>query len=130
MSAIRSKIFAYALWSLIEEDKRPTDEVARRFFSFLESNHVLHLVPATVRHLERMHEAYRTQHTLYIRMAHRPDADLVEAIRLHMDVPEDSPVIVEEDSNVVGGFVGRYGETVYDASIQKQLSLLRSVLLK
>ncbi len=129
MTALRSKTLARALWSLMEDDKQSSNDVARQFFRFVEINHISHMVPGVVRHLERMSATKRAESTLDIRTAHPISKGLIDAIRARMNVPEDALIDVEEDTALVGGFVGKYGKTIYDASMQKQLLLLRNKLL-
>ena len=129
MSAPRSKMLAQALQSLVVEDQQSSPEVARRFSTFLGSHGLLYMLPAVVRHLERIHEADREKRTLHISTAHPISSNSIESIRKRMEVSADAYISVEEDPDVIGGFIGRFGEMIYDASIRRQISLLREKLI-
>ena len=129
MSILRSKLFAQALFSLIIDDKRDTLGVARQFIAFLDTNKLFHMAPAVVRHLERLAEEYKEENTLTIRVAHPIGANSTEAIRSRMNVPRGADTLVEEDRDVLGGFVATYGEMLYDASLRNQLATLKQRLL-
>ncbi|TSC63038.1 MAG: hypothetical protein G01um101448_927 [Parcubacteria group bacterium Gr01-1014_48] len=129
MSAPRSKFVAQALWSLVLDDKHSGDDVAGRCIRFLNGNNLFHLAPAVVRHLERLSEEYAAEHTLHIRVAYPIGASIVDGVRSRMQAPKDAHTAIEEDPDILGGFVASYGETVYDASMRSQIAVLREKLL-
>jgi F0F1-type ATP synthase delta subunit len=129
MSTLRSKFVAQALWSLVLDDKHGGDDVAERFVRFLDENNLFHMAPAVVRHLERLSGAYAAEHTLHIRVAHPVSARSIDAVRSRLHAPARAHVAIEEDSDILGGFVASYGEMLYDASLRNQLAILKERLL-
>jgi len=104
-------------------------KIAENLAAFLKTHQFSHLLPDVISHLQILEAKRQEQERFVIRTAYGISPTLVEEIRSYMGVPKDAAVSLEEDTNLMGGFVARYGEKVYDASHAHGLQLLTKTLL-
>lgn len=104
-------------------------KIAENLTAFLRMHNLSRILPDVIRHLQILEEQRKERELFVIRTAHAVSESIIEDIRAFMKVPVDVAVSVEEDPGLVGGFVARYGEKVYDASYANGLEVFKNTLL-
>lgn len=126
---ISSKQLAQALYRLSKEvdDHK---KITSAFNHYLEKYNLQPLLRGTLRHLTEIQSKQRKHHSLEITSGLPIDEDITREIKELLDVKSDAKVEKHTDKTLIGGFVATYKGLVYDASLKKQLHLLRNNLIK
>ncbi|MEX2405150.1 MAG: F0F1 ATP synthase subunit delta [Candidatus Paceibacterota bacterium] len=100
-----------------------------RFCRYLKTRGLLPLLPPIVRYLERQAQRERDRERVMIETPFTLSSEARESIRSKIGAPSDAEEKVEENSNLIGGFIAEYNYRRYDASMRRTLEQLRTHLL-
>ncbi|MDX1536046.1 MAG: F0F1 ATP synthase subunit delta [Candidatus Spechtbacterales bacterium] len=126
--ALSSKKIARALFSLSEEGI-DAEELGNAFWRYADSSNLLYVVPNVIRHLELLNERKKKEKTLFIKTAFPVSEETKKEIERFLHVDENVESDVELDTELIGGFVAKYNNAIYDASIKTQINTLRKKLI-
>lgn len=126
---INSRELAQAFIRFSNESDNPA-KAADACLQFLEDNHLSHVLPHIVRHMERMTATDETFNTLQFVTAFTEHAEAIskDVVKQLGITPTDT--MISHDPNLIGGFIAEYQGIRYDASIRNQLQQFRSFLTR
>lgn len=126
--AVTSKKIAYALFSLSEQGYDP-EKLAKAFFSYATSSNMAYIVPNVIRHLELLNERRQREMSLSVETAFPLTKDTENAIKELLNADNESVLNSTVNGDLIGGFVAKYDNAIYDTSIKTQLKILRQKLI-
>lgn len=126
---ISSKHLAQALYQLSKETT-DTERIVRAFLEYLEKYKLQALLGGTLRHLERIQSNQEKFNYLEIVSGLPIDKEITEEIKTKLKVDIHSKTEKKIDGALIGGFIATYKGFIYDASLKKQLYLLRTKLIE
>jgi F0F1-type ATP synthase delta subunit len=126
---INSRELAQAFVRFSNESENPA-KAAEVCLAFLEDNHLSHVLPHIVRHMERMTATDETFNTLQFVTAFTEHAENISKdVVKQLDIkPTDT--VISHDPSLIGGFVAEFQGLRYDASIRNQLQQLQATLTR
>lgn len=127
--AITSKKIAKALISSMQ-DGVDVPRLLQGFNNFMTNNHLLPLVPNVMANLKKESILIENRKTALIKVSHSVGDKTIKEIEAFIKKDNTSPVKLEIDESLVGGFQAIYKGTVYDGSIKNYLKELRVNLMK
>jgi F0F1-type ATP synthase delta subunit len=126
---ISSKLIAKTLYSLVEDDKKNPREVADKFALFAEAHNLMHYMSPVARAIEAEYRRRQKKNQLSIRVACEISGKLLEQIKQYVGASKEVETERVVDKDIIGGFVARYGNMIYDGSMRTQLKKLRAKLV-
>jgi len=126
---ISSKNLAQALYKLSTESV-PTEKLMLALYNYLEKHHLLALLPATLKHLERLQKNNLKFNSLKVISSLPIDDEILTEIKTLLTVNKSALIEKLDDRELIGGFVATYQGFIYDASLKNQLNLLKSKLIE
>lgn len=121
---ISARAIAQAVYEMAED--KEIKDVAHHVLAYLEKNNLMPLLPKVVALLEDIQATASKKATLEIVTAYHMSESLVKDIKDSLGAEHVGKI--QEDKNLIGGFVAEYNGVVYDASVMTQLSRLKNVL--
>ncbi len=99
------------------------------FMQFLKKNHLSAMLPNILAHLKQRQKMSNTNETLFVTASTPLSSSALDAVSdvVHQKtgrVPKET--VFAEDKSLIGGFVGTYGELVFDGSVRTLLNRLVS----
>lgn len=134
--ALTSKKIARALFALSEDqtdtssEGYSSEELADAFIKYASSSNILYMVPNVIRHLELLNKRKAEEKKLIISTVFPISEEMKKEIRRFLDVKPGADSTVKVDKSLIGGFIARYNNAVYDASLKNQISTLKKKLTK
>lgn len=125
---IKSKHIAEALHRL-QKESVSEDLLVRNFSEFVRKNNLIHIVPHILRHLEIIRRLEQERLMCEITSSHKLSLALILEIKKFGN-SEFQPHHIQEDRELLGGFVMRSGGKIYDTSLKTQLEILQRTLTK
>ncbi|MEA3448596.1 MAG: ATP synthase F1 subunit delta [Bacteroidota bacterium] len=89
-------------------------------------------IPAMCRHIEKLFKQHENIHSLKLCLAHELDANVKQKISDAVKQALNANSIEMEESideNIIGGFILKTEEFMYDASLKKQLVRIKNSLI-
>lgn len=102
--------------------------LAKGLSKYLKSNHLLHLLPNIVRHLEQSENRRAKQNTVFIKSPHELSEGAIQKIKDHTKNWNAEKYVVQIDTSLLGGVVIEGKENHYDASVKQNLQSLKKLL--
>lgn len=123
---MKSNHLARALLILFKEN--PTGLTSKKFFAFVEFMGLEPLLPRVWEYLRNIKEEDEKKETIEIISSHNLDASLNNAIKKMLSLRGDAPQKNIIDKNLIGGFIVKHNNVIYDASLDGQLKSLKNHL--
>jgi len=106
------------------------DFSADKIINYLKQNNLLHLLPNIIRKLEVGIESDKKGNTVTLLTSHEFDKELIEKIKSFIQKEKGNVFDIKIDNSLIGGFVIKGNNKIYDASMKRNLGLLRESLIK
>ncbi|MBP6925837.1 MAG: F0F1 ATP synthase subunit delta [Candidatus Pacebacteria bacterium] len=119
-----SRTIARAVYELAQDSANKN--IAENLAQYLDRNNLMPLLGSVVQHLEYMHRQASARTKLDIVSAYTLPKDTVQDIKKSLGAEHLGSV--QEDKDLLGGFIAEYNGVVYDASIKTQLTRLKNNL--
>ncbi len=127
---ITSRQLASALISSVQENPDSQDKILKNFEKFLEKNHLIKLLPNITKFLEEEQKRLEKRDSLEIVTSHKVNKETIKIIEDFVQKKSKSKTFIEEDDKLIGGFIAKYKNMVYDGSIRNHLNQLKAILIK
>ena len=125
---IKTDNIARALIGLVEDDGRDSSEVADNFVKFAKKYNMETRVKNVLAVIEDKAKNTRERETVFIKTAREVPERLLKEIKKHLEIPEDAPVNISFDENILGGFRVLYKDNLYEYSLGSRLKKLKTKL--
>jgi F0F1-type ATP synthase delta subunit len=119
-----SRTIARAVYELAQDSANKN--IAENLAQYLDRNNLMPLLGSIVQHLEYMHRQANARTKLDIISAYTLPKDILQDIKKSLGAEHLGNV--QEDKDLLGGFIAEYNGVVYDASIKTQLTRLKNNL--
>lgn len=127
--SITAQQLAQVLYRAHKDDSKHMRSFMTKFYTFLEKNNRMGLLPHIVRHVRMIKEKEELGDTYEITSHEKLSASAVHDIFKKIQAPEGVRVIKNVDPEILGGIIIKHNGYIYDASIRAQLDTLRATLL-
>lgn len=104
------------------------DQVFSGFKKYITHYHLQALVPNILNYLELFHAKNRENESVSLVVAHDVDEQILEDLKKFVSAPVGTEITVEKDESIIGGFIARYRNVEYDASLTTQLSRFKKAI--
>lgn len=125
--ATNAQQLARGLWTTLQQQPDQEKVITKAFLQMVDEQGLTALLPFVVRHLEYLHDAYEQEHSVQVTVAHvHKDVDIKKiaaqitgsSVKMH----------ITEDASLIGGFVLKHQNIIYDASVATQLQAAKRAL--
>lgn len=124
---ISSRQIGKEIHKKILESNDPS-KLAKALFNYLKSNHLTHLLPNVLRHLEQLEQQRSKQKTVFIKSPYELSEKATQEIKNNTKNWNAEKYITNIDESLIGGVVIQGNGYHYDASIKKNLESLKKLL--
>ena len=114
----------------ISKESRPTEKVMSSFYNFLEKNRLYYLLPQVLSYLENLQKKETRFKTLEIVSGLPIDKETSDNIVKTLKIERASLIKKDTDPEIIGGFIATYKGFIYDASLRRQINLLKAKLIE
>jgi F0F1-type ATP synthase delta subunit len=125
---IKSRTIAKALISMTEDDGINSEKIAESFLNFVERNNLAHQLPTIMFHLKLENKRREKERELSITLTEEVSPNLLDRIREYVGASQKTKVRVGFDKGIIGGFIAKHRNKLYDASLESHLGKLRVAL--
>lgn len=120
--------FAKALYEVTKDlPEAKVPEVIKQFFLVLQKNNKLNKVEYVIDEFVKYSKKQAGIKTVHVETAHPADQDLLHKIKKIFG--QDAEISQTINKNLLGGIKIKVDDTIYDGSLQTQLSKLKQSLL-
>lgn len=123
---MKTQHLAQALIKLCEEST--PDEASRKFLNFAKKKNLLSFLPRIIFYLKTEDRKQRERNTFKILSSHELSEETKNQIKKMVSVPKSVPEAVQINTDLIGGFIAEYNNSIYDASLSYQLKRLSEFL--
>ena len=123
---ISSTNIAQAVYELSQKEHNGA-ALSDNLVLYLEKNHALALLPNVIAQLQYLQSRGDAYATIRITSPYAMDKKILGTITKTLDAT-DAPQELQQQPELIGGFVAEYKGVVYDASVQTQLTNLKQAL--
>lgn len=127
--ALSSKKIARALISSMQ-DGVDTQKLLENFNNFMDSNHLVPLIPNVMANIQRELHSIESKKTAKVKVSHSISEKTLKEIETFIKKENSDPVKIDIDESLIGGFQATYKGMVYDGSVKNYLKELRVNLMK
>jgi len=124
---IKSKYIAKTLIKMISEKKDP-GILSAQFLEFAKKNNLLSQLPNILYHLNYSKNMEERNSSLFLTSSHGVSEQTVSGLKKFVGASEVVKVTQSVDEKIIGGFIAKYKDIIYDASIKNQLNKLKTSL--
>lgn len=117
---VGARQLAQSYITLMKETDSPK-ETANSFVFFCREKGLENLLQPTVQLVERMMAQENESQTLKLEVAQKFSDETIELLKQTINCEPDTKVVVQENPNIIGGFLARYNNIEFDASIASKL---------
>ncbi len=125
---ISAQVIARGLHKLLVSGT-PQEEVFQSFQIYITQHHLQGIVPNVIHYLELFLEQAKSKQGVQISTAHDITQQTIAKILNYVNAEKNSPVIFNKNEKIVGGFIARYNDVEYDASLSAQLLRFKKAVI-
>lgn len=122
---LSARHIAQSLHTLVTKEGHKAQDVANWFVGYVQMHDREDQIHDVVRYLEALEKREEKENTLHIKTAYDVSDATRNAIVDHVDASQDTPVELNEDASLIGGFIAEYKGVRYNATLKNELKKLR-----
>jgi F0F1-type ATP synthase delta subunit len=127
---IGSKEIAYTMIASERDARVSSKTLARNLVHYLQKNKRIDLLPEIIRIMSESSVKDEVYRTVSITTPYVTEKEDVQKIISFISPEATNITEVHVDKNLIGGFIAEHRGVIYDASIQKQIQLLKNKLIQ
>lgn len=127
---IGSKEIAYTMIASEKEGRVDSKILARNLVHYLQESKRIDLLPEILRIIDESAVKDEGYHTVSITTPHDAAQEDLEKIISFISPETKNITKLHVDKDLIGGFIAEHKGIIYDASIQKQIQLLKNKLIQ
>ncbi len=125
-----SQNLAKKLLKSAEAEPKKINELVGQFIIFCREKNLGYLLPNVLKYLEEEITEKREKETLVIKSKNDLSLNIIEKIKIFVRFDEkEGKIKLIKDNNILGGFIARYRDKIFDASVNNNLRLLKNKLI-
>ena len=126
---ITASQLAKGLYQAVAERPEDAEHICQRFIQFCKQHHLEGSWPAVVKYLLEQERREQERRLGQATFGLKPRAEALQALKDKFKIERAVEVRVKEDKSLIGGFIARYHDKVYDGSVSGNLKRLRNTLV-